>query len=110
MQASGPTASAQLAVGGRPARISHASRSTRLLASVAFVQLATGKPLASAQVRCRAEIDGRRLRVLANVFKGEVARCAWRVPRWAKGKQLVGVVAVQLGQKAAIRLFKVRVT
>lgn len=108
--ASTADASAPLPVGARPARLSRASHNTRLLASVAFVQLATGKPLANAQVRCRAEVGGRRLRVLANVFRARSARCAWSIPRWARGKQLVGVVAVQIGQKAAIRLFKTRVT
>lgn len=101
-----PTASALLTVGAKPALISRTSRNTRLLASVPFVHLASGKPLASAGVRCRAEVDGRRLRVLANVFKASAARCAWRIPRWARGKRLVGVVAVQVGQKAAIRVFR----
>jgi len=78
---------------------------SRLVASVAFVQLATGRPLSSGSVRCRAEVDGKRLRVLANVFKARAARCAWRIPTWAKGKRLTGVVAVQVGGVAATRLF-----
>ena len=78
---------------------------SRLLASVSFVHLATGRPLVSGSVRCRAEVDGKRLRVLANVFKGQSARCAWRIPAWAKGRQLTGVVAVQVGRSAATRLF-----
>jgi hypothetical protein len=77
----------------------------RLTASVAFVQLKTGRPLAAGSVRCRAEVSGKRLRVLTNAFKAEKARCAWRIPAWAKGKQLTGVVAVQVGETAAVRLF-----
>jgi hypothetical protein len=61
--------------------------------------------MATGSVRCRAEVDGKRLRVLANTFKGRSARCAWKIPAWAKGKQLTGVVAVQVGGVAATRLF-----
>ena len=78
---------------------------SRLLASVAFVHLATGRPLASGSVHCRAEVNGKRLRVIANTFKAQAARCAWRIPVWARGKQLTGVVAVQMGDAAATRLF-----
>ena len=56
-------------------------------------------------MRCRAEVDGKRLRVVTNAFKAQSARCAWKIPAWAKGKQLTGVVAVQIGTKAATRLF-----
>ena len=97
--------SASLAVGAKPAHVTRTKMRSRLLASVSFVQLATGRPLLSGSVRCRAEVDGKRLRVLANVFKGQSARCAWRIPGWAKGRQLTGVVAVQVGRAAATRLF-----
>ncbi len=93
-----------LDVGAKPAQVSR-QRKSRLDASVKFVHLATGRPLASGSVRCRAEVDGKRLRVLANTFKAKSARCAWRLPGWAKGKQLTGVVAVQVGDAAARRLF-----
>ena len=72
---------------------------------VPFVQMATGRPVTTGSVRCRAEVEGRRLRVVANVFEAKLARCAWRVPAWAKGKRLTGVVAVQNGGTAATRLF-----
>ena len=78
---------------------------SRLAASVPFVQMATGRPLTAGSVRCRAEVDGKRLRVVANVFRAQAARCAWRIPTWAKGKQLTGVVAVQIDGAAATRLF-----
>ena len=73
------------------------SKRARLTASVAFVQIETGRPLATGSVRCRAEVGGKRLRVLTNAFKAQAARCAWKIPAWAKGKQLTGVVAVQVG-------------
>jgi len=92
-----------------PARVTTAGGGKLLLATVRFVVTATGKPLTSGSVRCRAEIDGRRLRVLANVFAADTARCAWRIPGRAVGKTLTGVVAVQLDGTAATRLFVRRV-
>jgi len=96
-------------IGAMPARVTTAGGGKLLLATVRFVVTATGKPLTSGSVRCRAEIDGRRLRVLANVFAADTARCAWRIPGRAVGKTLTGVVAVQLDGTAATRLFVRRV-
>jgi uncharacterized protein YkwD len=95
--------SATLAVGGMPADV--ATVKARLAASVPFVELDTGKRFTAGSVRCRAEVSGRRLRVLANVFRAGEAHCEWRVPAWAKGKRVTGVVAVQLDGAAATRLF-----
>ncbi len=53
----------------------------RLVARVTFVRLRTGEPVTAGQVRCGAEVDGHRLRVLANVFSGASARCDWSIPR-----------------------------
>ena len=108
--AAGPAAPANVAatalsIGAKPARVTRQSKRARLTASVAFVQMTTGRPLATGSVRCRAEVGGKRLRVLTNAFKAQAARCAWRIPTWAKGKQVTGVVAVQVGEKAALRLF-----
>ncbi len=100
-----PHAATALPVGAKPAHVTRQNKRTRLTASVAFVHTATGRPLASGSVRCRAEVDGKRLRVVANVFKAKSARCAWRIPAWANGKKLTGVVAVQVGDAAATRLF-----
>ena len=94
-----------LPVGAKPAHVTRQNKRTRLTASVTFVHTATGQPLASGSVRCRAEVDGKRLRVLANAFKAKSARCAWKIPTWAKGKKFTGVVAVQVGNAAATRLF-----
>jgi len=92
-------------VGAKPAYVTRSARRSRIAAAVPFVQMATGLRLTTGSVRCRAEVDGKRLRVVANVFKAKAARCAWRVPRWARGKQLTGVVAVQIDGAAATRLF-----
>lgn len=97
-------AATKLPVGAKPAHVTQNKR-TRLTASVTFVHTATGRPMASGSVRCRAEVDGKRLRVLANAFKAKSARCAWKIPAWAKGKKFTGVVAVQVGDAAATRLF-----
>jgi hypothetical protein len=73
---------------------------------VRFVELAgEHKPFTRGHVRCRAEVEGKRLRVLANTFRGNKAHCAWRIPKGLSGKALVGVVAVQVGQAALPRLF-----
>ena len=85
--------------------MTRSKRRSRLAALVPFVQMATGRPVTTGSVRCRAEVAGRRLRVVANVFEAKLARCAWRIPAWAKGKRLTGVVAVQNGGTAATRLF-----
>lgn len=92
------------AIGGTPAQVGPAT-GARLFASVTFVHLRTGRPLTAGQVRCRAEVDGRRLRVLASAFAGVSARCAWSIPAWAKGKQLTGLVGVKVGDAAATRMF-----
>jgi uncharacterized protein YkwD len=92
------------ALGGTPVRVS-APTSSRLVASVRFVRVESGQALKAAQVRCRAEVDGRRLQVVANVFEGTAAKCAWKIPSWARGKQLIGTVAVTAGSEAARRQF-----
>ena len=73
--------------------------------AVAFVHLDTGRKLTSGDVRCRAEVAGKRLRVRMNAFRSGSARCAWQIPAWAKGKKVTGVVALQIGDSAARRLF-----
>jgi uncharacterized protein YkwD len=97
----------ELRVGAMPARVTRLQELARVVAAVSFVQMGTGRPVASGSVRCRAEVDGRRLRVLANAFRAQSARCAWRIPTWARGKQLTGVVALQIGDRATTRLFMI---
>ncbi len=91
-------------ISGKPARVGRLT-GERLVASVTFVLVETGRPLTDGEVRCQAEVDGRRLRVLASAFQGAAARCAWKVPAWASGKHLTGVVGVKLGGTAAARTF-----
>lgn len=99
------TSTPALGVGAKPAQVLRQPKRSRLVARVVFVHLASGRPMLQGSVRCRAEVDGKRLRVLANAFSARAAKCAWKVPRWAHGKQLTGIVAVQVGDTAARRLF-----
>jgi uncharacterized protein YkwD len=92
-------------IGAKPAYVTRSTRRSRIAASVPFVHMTTGRPVTAGSVRCRAEVEGKRLRVVANVFRSNAARCAWSVPGWASGKRLTGVVAVQIGGTAATRLF-----
>ena len=87
------------------ARVTLRNKQTRLIASVAFIYLSTGRKLTSGDVRCRAEVAGKRLRVRMNAFRATSARCTWQIPAWARGKKVTGVVALQVGNKAARRLF-----
>jgi uncharacterized protein YkwD len=91
-------------IGGAPAQVGPAT-GKQLVASVRFVHLGTGQPLTTGDVRCRAEVDGHLLRVLASAFRGTTARCAWSIPGWARGKQLTGAVGVKVGNAAATRTF-----
>ena len=96
-------------LGGTRAHVTRQKERSRLTASVAFVTLSTGRPLTAGSVRCRAEVAGRALPVVINVFKAQAALCSWRVPGWARGKQATGIVAVRSGDMAAKRLFVRRI-
>jgi len=99
-----------LAVGGRPIQLESPVRAgRRLVARAAFVDLRSHARFTGGSVRCRAEVAGKRLRVVTNAYQRGLATCAWRVPRGARGKQLTGVVAVQVGAVAARRLFMSKV-
>lgn len=97
-------------VGARPALTTRPKAGEPLVARVAFVNVKSKTRLTKGSVRCRALVANKRLRVLTNVFEKGYATCAWRVPKGAKGKQLTGIVAVQVGDKAARRLFFRQVT
>lgn len=64
------------------------------LALVAHVVLAspTGSPVF---VKCSASAGGQHLRVVANVLRGESARCAWRVPAAMHGELVHGWIKVR---------------
>ncbi len=100
-----PSTTTGIQVGAMRARVSLRNKQRRLVASVAFVHLATGRKLTAGDVRCRAEVAGKRLRVRVNAFRNASARCSWQIPTWAKGRKVTGVVAVQMGDRAARRLF-----
>jgi hypothetical protein len=70
-----------------------------------FVDVKSKKKVTRGSVRCRALVANKRLRVLTNTFKKGYATCAWKVPRKAKGMKLTGIVAVQIGDRAARRAF-----
>jgi hypothetical protein len=78
---------------------------SRTTAKVAILSLATKRRVTAGSVHCRAEVDGKPLRVVANAFDEGLATCAWRVPRAAKGKVMRGWVGVQVGETNALRLF-----
>lgn len=90
-------------IGGRPARVTRAG--SKLTARVAFVDVGTGQLVTEGRVGCRAEVSGHRLRVLASALVNGSARCAWLVPVGLVGKELVGVVRLQVGTAVASRLF-----
>lgn len=92
-----------------PARVSKAKAGARLQARVLFVHLTSRKRVEKGSVRCRALLGQKRLRVVTNAFIGGRATCAWKVPSGAKGRDLTGIVAVQIGDKAATRVFFRRV-
>jgi uncharacterized protein YkwD len=78
---------------------------SKTTAKVEILSLATKRRVTAGSVHCRAVVDGKRLRVIANVFDDGLATCAWRVPRAAKGKVLHGAIGVQVGTTNALRLF-----
>ena len=99
-------AGAPVEIGAYPVELlTFARAGARLVARATFVDMRTRARRTSGSVRCRAEVAGRRLRVVTNAFKQGFATCAWRVPRAARGKKLTAVVAVQVGERAGRRLF-----
>ena len=92
-------------LGAMPVATTPVVSGSRTTAKVAILSLATKRRVTAGSVHCRAEVDGKRLRVLANVFDEGLATCAWRVPRAAKGKVLRGAIGVQVGDTNALRLF-----
>jgi hypothetical protein len=52
--------------------------------------------LASGTIRCSATVGGRRLRLLAREFIAHRTICVWKVPRWARGKVVRGLIGVRV--------------
>ena len=80
-------------VGGR-----RALAGNRFPASVGARRLRGSGNVAGLRVRCPARIEGRALRVLRAELnrsgRKTSARCEWRIPKWATGKKLRGIVAI----------------
>jgi Tol biopolymer transport system component len=56
-----------------------------------------GAQVRGARTSCSANIDGKTLRVVARSFAASQARCAWLVPRAARGKWVLATVTARLG-------------
>ena len=53
-----------------------------------------GTRLTAATVSCTARAKRRALPVASRAFVGGVARCTWKVPRWARGAAVSGAITV----------------
>ncbi len=73
------------------------------------MHLGSKQRVTAGSVRCRAILDGRRLRVVQNAFVKGYATCAWEVPGSAQGRTLTGIVAVQIDGEAMRRVFTRRI-
>jgi Tol biopolymer transport system component len=56
-----------------------------------------GAQVRGARTSCSANIDGKKLRVVAKSFVASRARCAWLVPRTARGKWVLATITARLG-------------
>ncbi len=90
-------------------QVTAAKAGKQLRAKVAFVHLGSKRRVTDGSVRCRALLDGRRLRVVQNAFVKGYATCAWEVPSRAQGSTLTGIVAVQIDGEAVRRVFTRRI-
>jgi hypothetical protein len=77
------------------------------LSLVTHVVLGARPQQAHVDVKCSATAGGRHLRVVVNVFGGQAARCAWRVPASMHRKLVRGWVRVQLAGVHVRRPFAV---
>jgi Tol biopolymer transport system component len=57
----------------------------------------TGAQVRGARTSCSANIEGKKLRVVAKSFAASRARCAWLVPRATRGKWVLATVTARLG-------------
>ena len=69
------------------------------------MSLKTRRAVTSGDVKCDARVGRRYLRVVLNAFRNELAACAWRVPRWAKGRHLTGRIRVRAEGSWGVRWF-----
>jgi uncharacterized protein YkwD len=98
------------AIGARPVATTRFLGGGLGVAKTAVVTLAGDRPVTAGSVRCRARVDGKPLRVLANTFTDAgLAKCAWWVPEDATGKVVRGSIGVRVGSALAVRVFIRRV-
>ena len=67
----------------------------RLTATTVATRADWGERLSAATVSCGARAGRRALPVASRTFAGGVARCTWKVPRWARGRAVVGTITVR---------------
>ena len=100
-----PAAAAATRVGTGAALVTMQKDRSRIVASASFVDRTTGRPLMGGSIGCRAEVDGKRLPVLARAFEARFVRCTWSLPRWVEGGRLTGAVAVRDAKASAESAF-----
>ncbi len=82
---------------------------TRSLGVTTAISASGGTTPTAASVKCAAHIGAVRLRVIANVYRGGVARCAWRLPVLHRKHPVGrGWVSVRAGGLRVRRSFAVR--
>jgi hypothetical protein len=82
-------------------------RAGRLLTvSLGVLRVDTRATVRSGTIRCSATVAGRPLRAARRAFSGGRARCAWRIPSWARGLVVRGSVAVRQGSQVERRFSK----
>lgn len=74
-----------------------------------LIRTDTGQLVRSGRVSCRATINRRAIRLASRGFRRGWARCAWRLPRSARGKTLRGSIRVRTLGVAVTRTFARRV-
>jgi hypothetical protein len=67
----------------------------RLTATAVATRADWGAPLTGAPVSCRARAGRRALPVASRAFANGTARCAWTIPRWARGAAGAGALTVR---------------
>jgi hypothetical protein len=78
-------------------------------ASMVATRSDTGATLAGGQVSCTAAVAGKRLAARVHRFSGGKARCAWQIPRAARGQKIRGTVTVVFEGRRVSRSFSATV-
>jgi hypothetical protein len=81
----------------------------RFAAAIRVSRSDTAGPLVSGKIVCAARIRSRTIAAVAKVFRRSLATCIWRIPRAARGRLMVGSVAVAYRGASVRRQFAFRV-